>query len=357
MATTSGFFNGVNHDRRYDAMQVAQLFDGLIRDGVFGSIGTCFVVKPNSGRIVNVGVGRAWFNHTWTYNDSVLPLTMPLQEVLMDRIDAIVIDVDWTEAVRANSIKIIKGTPSMNPVKPPLARGLYHNQYPLAYVRSRANVTNIGQADIENCVGTSACPLVSGILQVISLDELIPQWRAILDDFVSTNTTSFKQWETAVKNDFLAWGNDLKEKLGEIPAVNLQLQIEALSEANYRYYDDLHNRSLTVYNGRISESSDISTYETTITRPNTSQVVFTNTITPKEGNMIYKKVVTTTNASGGIAYSFNERYSFDYKNTKAIRLGTYTGSKDLMADVDNTRYDVENSQKDLIDNSTFIITP
>ena len=103
MSVTYGFYNSLNGDRKYNAEQVSSLFDGLIIDGVFASIGTAFAVKATTGITVNVGIGKAWFNHTWTLNDSILPLEAPEAEVLLDRIDAVVLEVDATESVRANS--------------------------------------------------------------------------------------------------------------------------------------------------------------------------------------------------------------------------------------------------------------
>ena len=105
MSVTYGFYNSLNGDRRYDAIQITNIFNGLISDGIFATIGTCFVVKADVGIDVTVGIGRAWFNSTWTLNDSILPLTAPVSDVLLERIDAVVIEVNKSEAVRANSIK------------------------------------------------------------------------------------------------------------------------------------------------------------------------------------------------------------------------------------------------------------
>ena len=121
MSVTYGFYNSLYGDRKYDATQLSSLFDGIIIDGVFASIGTCFVTKADVGLNVNVGIGKAWFNRTWTLNDSILPMEAPISEVLIDRIDALVIEVDTSEAVRANSIKFVLGTPSSQPVRPTLA--------------------------------------------------------------------------------------------------------------------------------------------------------------------------------------------------------------------------------------------
>ena len=57
MALTYGFYNSINHDRRYNATQMSQLFDGIINDGVFANIGTAMVVTAGTGLTVTVGLG------------------------------------------------------------------------------------------------------------------------------------------------------------------------------------------------------------------------------------------------------------------------------------------------------------
>lgn len=116
MSVTCGFYNSLNGDRKYDAMQISSIFDGLIIDGVFASIGTAFAVKAAGGLTLNIGIGKAWFNHSWTLNDSILPMEASESEVLLDRIDAVVLEVNGMESVRDNTIKIVKGTPSSAPV-------------------------------------------------------------------------------------------------------------------------------------------------------------------------------------------------------------------------------------------------
>lgn len=71
MSVTYGFYNSKNKDRRYDAIQMSSIFDGIIRDGILQHVGTAMMVKESTGMMVNVGIGRAWFNHTWTLNDAV----------------------------------------------------------------------------------------------------------------------------------------------------------------------------------------------------------------------------------------------------------------------------------------------
>lgn len=184
MAFTFGFYNSSNHDRKYDSVQISQIFDGLILDGVYSTIGTCFVVRAtNTASTVIVGIGRAWFDHTWNYNDSDMVLAAPESDILLKRIDAIVLDIHSSEVSRTNSIKWVQGTPSSNPVKPTLIKQIGHTQYPLAYVLRKPNTEMISQADITNTVGTSECPFVTGLLEHISIDQLLTQWRAQWDQY------------------------------------------------------------------------------------------------------------------------------------------------------------------------------
>ena len=178
MALTSGFFNSKNHDRLYDATQISTLFEGLINDGVYQSVGNIFKVSASNGMNVTVDTGRAWFNNTWTRNDALIVLTVPTAEQVLKRIDAVVIEVNSLETVRNNTIKIVKGTPASNPTKPSLTKNDDVHQYPLAYITVDPNVTVITQQKIQNAVGTSACPFVTGIIDTLDIDELIAQWSS-----------------------------------------------------------------------------------------------------------------------------------------------------------------------------------
>ena len=255
MSVSSGFFNSLNGDRKYNAAQMSAIFDGLIIDSVFASIGTAFAVKAAGGLTVNVGIGKAWFDHTWTVNDSILPMTAPEAEVLLDRIDAVVLEVNGTESVRENTIKFVKGNPSSAPSRPILTNEGNVHQYPLCYIYRKYGTAVINQADITPMVGTESTPFVTGILQTISLDELLGKWQDELDRFTDARsqevddwiaqeesdfTTWFNkmnadlqqeqnvldQWIASEQADFLAWYNQMKDQLSGDVAGNLQLEID-----------------------------------------------------------------------------------------------------------------------------------
>ena len=255
MSVSSGFFNSLNGDRKYNAAQMSAIFDGLIIDGVFASIGTAFAVKAAGGLTVNVGVGKAWFDHTWTVNDSILPMTAPEAEVLLDRIDAVVLEVNGMESVRDNTIKFVKGNPSSAPSRPTLTNEGNVHQYPLCYIYRKYGTAVINQADITPMVGTESTPFVTGILQTVSLDELLGKWQDELDRFTDARSqevddwiaqeesdfttwfnemkadlqqeqTVLDQWIASEQADFLAWYNQMKDQLSGDVAGNLQLEID-----------------------------------------------------------------------------------------------------------------------------------
>lgn len=173
MTVTYGFYNSVSSDRLYDALQVSSLLDGVIEDGVFPSIGNKLFVVPFSGLTVSVGTGRAWFDHTWTLNDSAYNRTLDTAHTSYTRIDIIAIEINSELATRANSFKVIKGTPASSPVPPTLTNTSTIHQYPLAYITLPPNVTTILSEHISIKVGTTLCPYVSGPLAVIKTEELV----------------------------------------------------------------------------------------------------------------------------------------------------------------------------------------
>ena len=273
MSVTFGFYNALNHDRKYDAIQVSSIFDGIINDGIYESIGTAMIVKATSYMVINIGIGRAWFNHTWTYNDSILPLTVQPSELVLNRIDTVILEVDSTRTVRTNSIKIIEGTPAATPVAITLVNNENVHQYPLARIYVKANATVITQADITNTVGTSECPFVTGIISTLSTDNLIQQWESSYEQWLSEQTTSFNTWFAGLKNE-----------LDSNQAANLLNQINLVSAIEKEKIDGYYNgtflathwegaRKETV-NGTVQKVTASTALTLTVTNTYTSPLVY-----------------------------------------------------------------------------------
>ena len=339
MAVTYGFYNALNHDRLYDAIQMSSIFDGIIRDGIFSTIGDCMVVSaPEDGLYVNVGSGRAWFNHTWTLNDTDYPIEAEEAEVVLDRIDAVVIEVNSAAEVRANSIKFIKGTPSSEPVKPTLIHNAEVNQYALAYVTIRAGQTTIFQQDIENVVGTDETPFITGLLQQVSIETLLTQWEAEFNtyftNFQSTSTTEFNNWlaakvaeytawyaqmQTDMDADFAefdAWFQHMKDQLSEDAAGHLQAEIDALAEAAQKgSIVTVTTTDPTLFNRPVTISQ--TGFDPVTSTFNASGVAYFETV-PMVGEVQIEATNGTLTAYGTLTIPYFGRYSTTLEFWEAI---------------------------------------
>ena len=328
MALTYGFYNSSNGDRKYNAEDFSEIFNGIINDGIFQSVGTAFVVKASDGLFVDVGIGRAWFNGTWTLNDSIMSLEAPDADLLYDRIDAVVLEVNKTS--RVNSIKFVQGEAKTNPNNPALTKTTYLKQYPLCYISRKANSTTINQADILNKVGSTDTPFVTGILKTISLNELLGQWEDELNTFVGNKETEvntwfnnkkieYDNWLALTQNDynewieekqtnydnwistnqaeFLAWYERMQSILDESIAVNLQNQID-----DGFAYSSGFIESTTVFN---SDGSIVETFpDHTETTTFNSDGSITAVLSHEDGRLITKN--TKFNSDGSITNTVTE---------------------------------------------------
>ena len=211
MTVSSGFFNSVSHDRLYNAEQLSSIFDGIIIDGVYENYGKAFnvIAYEDANSTVIVDTGRAWFDHTWTLNDSQFSIELDPPNEMLDRLDAIVIDVNLETATRANSIVYLKGSEATPEIPPEFINTEFHKQHPICYITRHAGPdAPVKQEDIQYLVGTSVCPMVTGILESQNLENIILQ----------------------LKSEFNTWWDGIKETLDENVATNLQNQINEIKE-------------------------------------------------------------------------------------------------------------------------------
>lgn len=355
MSFTWGFYNSSHHDRKYDAIQVSQLFDGLINDGIYATIGECMIVRenPDAENSVIIGWGRGWFDHTWNYLDSDKAIVMEESDYLTDRYDAVVLDID--EGARTNQLLVVYGQPSNNPVKPTLIKTIDRHQYPLCYIYRHANTPMIRQADIENRVGTSDTPFVTGIIKTINTDALLAQWTAEWKDKVTNYRDATIKWsddlkkdlekyyaefrlqltqyQAATNKDLTDWSEAMKAKLqkfyeeftktveddhaqivtelmewveridtildehAEIHIINM---IDDLTKKEFdRYYGLV--ATTTIINDQtnvITQTNDEVTSTTTITTEGNKDVIVT-VVVPVEGSYNFKKTTTITPTATG----------------------------------------------------------
>lgn len=239
MAFSCGFFNSYEHDRRYNAEQMSAIFDGVINDGVFESIGNKLFTVPGSGRNVVVQSGKAWFDHTWNVNDGSLTLAIDAADPTQQRIDAVVLETNHNNDTRQNKIYVIKGAvggskPSMSTSDPNIKR------HPLAYVTVKANATSFLANDIEIMVGKTETPFVTSVVQQTNIDSLWNGWKA-----------DFEGKLVAWKAEFDAWFEDIQSVVSGDVITGLQNQITQLKAS----IQEVQTGEIKVYTGTAAPSS------------------------------------------------------------------------------------------------------
>lgn len=181
---TSGFFNSVNGDRVYNADQMSGIFEGLITDGVYESVGNKLAVQPNSGMTIQIATGRGWFARRWVDNTAPYLIALEAADVTLNRWAAVCIRVDATEGVRNAEPYIKYGEYATTPAKPTMIRTETVKEYCLAYVYIKARATAITAADITDTrADVSLCGWVTGLIEQLNSTTLWEQWTALFYDW------------------------------------------------------------------------------------------------------------------------------------------------------------------------------
>lgn len=192
---TYGFFNSVNGDRLYNADQMSRIFEGLITDGVYESVGNKLAVQPNDGMVIQIATGRGWFGKRWVNNDSEYTLTVANADVVLNRYCAVVIKVDTNNDVRSVVPYLKYSQFATNPVKPTMERSENVQEYCLAYIYIPAGTSEITYSNIEDTRNDpELCGWVTGLIEQIDVNTLYTQftdmfnsWFRGLQDIIDEN--------------------------------------------------------------------------------------------------------------------------------------------------------------------------
>lgn len=213
MAWKSGFFNSVNGDRRYNAEQLSEIFNGLITDGVYMGVGNKLAVQTYSNMTIRILSGRGWFNGHWVNNDSDYYLDLEPADVTLNRYAAVVIKVDESNAVRNVTPYIKYGEKfSTEPSYPTPERTELIKEYFLAYIYIPAGATAITASYIEDTRRDSyLCGWVTGLIEQVDTDTLYTQWEALFFDWFN-NLQDYLDEDVETK--LVADMQELKEQVG-----------------------------------------------------------------------------------------------------------------------------------------------
>ena len=197
MAQECGFFNaqlvGEEYDRVYLAEQFAAYFASFIGNGVFGSSMQQLEVTANNDMTTNVLSGQAWINGWWYRNTDVYTLSHSVADGILSRIDVVVLR--WDHSARDMYLAVIEGTPSANPIKPPIVRNADYYDLQLCEVSIPAGSIRITQAQITDTrLDNAVCGLVTGVVDQIDTTSLFTQFQ-----------TAFQEWKDNQQADYETW--------------------------------------------------------------------------------------------------------------------------------------------------------
>ena len=180
----------MNGDRKYNADDISNYFLKLISNGVFATPSNAMQVQASTGMTVSVSAGWAFINCKWLENTAAYPLTLDAADVVLNRIDRIVLRL--SESPRTMGIYIKKGTPASTPTAPELSRtkGTIW-ELSLAKISIHAGVTDITQAMItDERADTELCGWVTGLIDQIDTTNLFAQF-----------TNAFNTWFSKIKDE------------------------------------------------------------------------------------------------------------------------------------------------------------
>lgn len=198
MAIHSGFFNAMEsggvYDRVYDASDYSDNMGAIISSGVRRSGDDDLKVTAN-GLTLKVGVGRAWVQGHWIYNDTTYTVATVTAPTGTSRIDGVYVRLDTNVSVRSVSIVYHEGTYSAAPA-PVRTGGIY--ELMLAEITVAEGATNVTVTDMR-------------------ADKTVCGWV--------TSPVGYDDYFTSLDNAFDTWFDAMKGQLSEDAAGNLQNQI------------------------------------------------------------------------------------------------------------------------------------
>ena len=194
MAIKYGFFNSVAGDRKYNADDISNYFVKLISDGVFATPATCMQVVESSGMKVNVSAGWAFIRCKWINNTTYESLTIEPSDLVLNRIDRVVLRLDPSVSSRNITIAVKKGTAAATPEPPELTRvsdGIY--ELSLAQIAVNAGTSAITQAEItDERPDADVCGYVAGLIDQIDASNLFAQFQSAFEQWFETVQTTVK---------------------------------------------------------------------------------------------------------------------------------------------------------------------
>lgn len=178
-----GFFNSINGDRKYNADDMTKYFDKIVSDGVFHDQASALKVTSSlsEGFTIDVHRGRGLIDCRWIENDTIYTITLDPSDMLLDRIDTVVMRLDLRESERKMEIAVVKGVPAVTPVPHQRVKTADIKELILGYVRVNHNAITISDSDITDTrADESVCGWVHSLVSTGNIKKY--QYHARLEE-------------------------------------------------------------------------------------------------------------------------------------------------------------------------------
>ena len=215
----SSFFNSIqasdgSYDREYLAEDFAKYFASFIGNGVFPNPSSNLQVLSNNDMTISIDIGKAYINGYYYENTTKLVKTIDVADGVLNRIDLVVLRLDFTNREIKTYVK--KGTFASSPKAQSLQRDSDMYELGIAEIHIGAGATTITQANITDLRYGESCGVVSNAVTTVDTATLYNQYESAFKEKISNEQEAFD-----------SWFNRIKDKLTEDQAGSLQTQLDS----------------------------------------------------------------------------------------------------------------------------------
>lgn len=229
----SSFFNAAldqngTPDRSYLAEDFARYFATFIGNGVFPNPSNQLqVVAVDNNMQIRIKQGKAWINGYFYENTDDYILTLAPADGVLNRIDRVVLRLDFLN--REIKARIKKGDYASSPAPKALQRDTDAYEIALADIRINAGAIKISQSDITDLrLNKELCGIVHGVVDQVDTTTIFNQYIDWFQKTKGQSITDISNLKTQFENDFNIWFNTIKNTLAGDVAGKLQAQINEL---------------------------------------------------------------------------------------------------------------------------------
>ncbi|EPY2274475.1 hypothetical protein ACXAUS_003374 [Clostridium sporogenes] len=197
-------FNSINGDRKYKAEDFASYFASFIGNGVFPNPATGLQVIDNNNMSVTVQAGKGWINGYYYQNTGDFILKIDVADSLLNRIDRVVLRLDFN--TRKVNLFIKKGIFASSPVAPSLQRDADMYELGIADIYVRAGVISIIQSNITDLrLNSNVCGIVHGVVEQVDTTAIFNQFQSWYSQTKEAYDKDIAMWTKEKKEAFDKW--------------------------------------------------------------------------------------------------------------------------------------------------------